>query len=454
MQKIEKILIVLIVLIIIAVIVLSIVLMRSDKQQEEKEISEESESIEYQKDNSIKDVGDEQIYFNVSGCVQKYLNYISIDADKDIEEMSREEILFVQSQGIDNLEAKRKGIYNLLDKTYIQENNITESNVLEKLEYVNDDFNINFVPEKMKYVEGYFVQEYSVQGIIENNDNPEDNKEVFYIVTIDKLDTTFSIKPLDSTMYKDIEDINIKKTEERIEKNANNQYTETTLMENDIAQKYFTDYKKKSLNDIEKAYTVLDEEYKQKRFGNFETYKKYIDKNRSEIDGIIATQYLVNYYDDYKEYVCKDQYDNIYIFHVTASMQYTVQLDTYTLDNEKFLKTYNASNDQNKVAMNIDKWVQMLNNRDYQAAFNVLDETFRTTNFDNDVDKFEEYMRQYFPEHYDLEFGEFSEETGTYMQEVALTYETVQNVIKNETTIYMELGEGTDFVMSFNLIRN
>ncbi len=188
--------------------------------------------------------------------------------------------------------------------------------------------------------------------------------------------------------------------------------------------------------------------------GEYETFSKYVDNNLQDIAKLTFTEYLVNNYDGYKEYVCKDKYGNLYIFHETAVMDFTIMLDTYTLENEKFLTTYNSSSDQYKVAMNIDKWVQMLNCRDYRTAFYVLDETFRTNNFGNDVDQFEEYMRKYFPEHYKLEFGEFSEETGTYMQEIVLKDITEQDEKEISKTIYMELGEGTDFVMSFNLTRH
>ena len=198
----------------------------------------------------------------------------------------------------------------------------------------------------------------------------------------------------------------------------------------------------------------MNQEYRNKRFGNYETFSKYVDNNLQDIAKLSFTQYLVNNYDGYKEYVCKDKYENLYIFHETAVMDFTLMLDTYTLDNEKFLEKYNSSDDQYKVAMNIDKWIQMLNCRDYSSAFKVLDETFRTDNFANDVDKFEAYMRQYFPDHYELDFGEFSEETGTYIQDITLKDITGQNEEEISKTIYMELGEGTDFVMSFNLSRH
>ena len=160
----------------------------------------------------------------------------------------------------------------------------------------------------------------------------------------------------------------------------------------------------------------------------------------------------MNSYDGYKEYVCKDQYENLYIFKDTSVMNFKVELDTYTMENSKFTDTYNSSNTEYKVMMNIDKWIQMINCRDYRSAFNVLDETFRTTNFNNDVDKFEEYMRYSFPDHYKVEYGDYSEETGISIKEITLTDITGKNTDTIEENIYMQLKDGTDFVMSFNLI--
>ena len=173
----------------------------------------------------------------------------------------------------------------------------------------------------------------------------------------------------------------------------------------------------------------------------------YIDKNANELRGLTISQYSVNTYDDYTEYVCMDKYENYYIFKVTDFTEYTVTLDTYTIISNTFKNTYDGADDQGKTMLNCDKWIQMLNNRDYTSAYNVLDETFRNNNFGS-VDNFENYMRQNYGEHYDVEFGDFSNEGNTYIQPLTLTPISGSEEIK-EITIIMRLSDNYGFTMSF-----
>ena len=189
------------------------------------------------------------------------------------------------------------------------------------------------------------------------------------------------IKPINDC--NDIDEIQINKNTESI--NNNNLYSYERVTDAEMAQKYFIKYKQLLLNDTEKAYNRLDEEYRNKRFDNYEGFEKYVNNNKQEIDNLSIDEYLVNEYEDYKEYVCKDKFKNIYKFKTTSVVDYTVELDTYTIITNKFKETYNKADIQNKVMMNVDKWIQMLNNRDYEEAFNVLYETFRNNNFNVDV---------------------------------------------------------------------
>ena len=102
--------------------------------------------------------------------------------------------------------------------------------------------------------------------------------------------------------------------------------------------------------------------------------------------------------------------------------------------------------------MNIDKVRQMMNARDYRTMFNYLDETFRTTYFENNIEKFEKYMRYYFPSHYTFEFGDYSEDAGISIQEVTMKDMSENNNEDIGERFYMQLNDGTDFVMSFNVI--
>ena len=65
-------------------------------------------------------------------------------------------------------------------------------------------------------------------------------------------------------------------------------------------------------------------------------------------------------------YVCKDGKDNFYIFNVNKVLDYTVVLDTYTVDLPEFTEKYNKVNAQEKVALNINKVITALNNKDYK----------------------------------------------------------------------------------------
>ena len=105
--------------------------------------------------------------------------------------------------------------------------------------------------------------------------------------------------------------------------------------------------------------------------------------------------------------------------------------------------------------LNVDKWMQMLNNRDYEAAFNVLDETFRNNNFNGDVNKFEAFMREKYPGHYDVSYINYSEQAGGICtQGLALNEigtSNNNNTISKEQmlTIIIKLKDDMNFTMSF-----
>ena len=193
----------------------------------------------------------------------------------------------------------------------------------------------------------------------------------------------------------------------------------------------------------------MGKEYREKRFGEVSSYIKYLKDNQEALRTLQLTQYLVNGYDEYTEYVCKDKYENLYIFKETALMEFTMQLDTYTIPTEQFKTTYRTANQQKKVMMNIDKWVQMLNNRDYTSAYKVLNETFRNNNFGSE-EKFVAYMKEKYPLHYKIEFSSFSEEGSACVQSIKLKEIGSENAEGKALDIIMKLKEDTDFEMSFN----
>lgn len=454
MKVLKRIILIMVVCIAILLIVY-LCFFKNDKNVLSSIIEEDGDesNIEPIINENVEPVQNHTLFYAVSDCIQKYFDYISLDVTKiglDIDIRANPDAKFAEMEQINTEQDKKEAIYSLLDEQYILEKSIDIDNVLDRIGSSNE---VEFYATKMNYLDGKITKRYIVSGKIRDAEYKTHYKDVFFVVTVDNDQSTYMIRPLEEGNM-DIDEIFVEAYNKNITNNGRNILKYSTYNDKEIVQKYFSYYKNIAFCDKEEIYNLFPKDYREKRFGSIENFEKYIDNIQKYDSDIYAKEYAVNTYENYKEYVCKDQYGNLYIFKEKNPMDITIELDTYTLGNEKFLQTYNSSNDQYRVAMNIDKWVQMLNNRDYRSAFNVLDETFRTTNFDNDVDKFEEYMRQYFPEHYKLEFGEFSEETGTYMQEIKLTDITEQDEREIVKTIYMELGESTDFVMSFNLTRH
>ena len=204
-----------------------------------------------------------------------------------------------------------------------------------------------------------------------------------------------------------------------------------------------------ALGAPEQAYELLEEEYRNNRYGSLEKYEEYVQKNREEISSLQCKQYLVNNETDYTEYVCLDQNKNYLIFKSVGPMNFTLQLDTYTIPAENFIKEYDEGDDQNKVLLNIDKWVKMLNNRDYNAAYNVLDETFRNNNFGSE-ENFENTMREKLPLHYEVQYNEYTEENGTHVTTITLSDINGESEETSQMSIIMQLKEDRNFVMSFS----
>lgn len=436
MYKKLKIAILIIIVIIIILIVLLVNLKENNKTNIENIEASEPDSTPTQ----LAYLQDDNMYFTVKDCVQTYLNYIITNYDT----LDRE-----YDENLLSLDSRAPIVYDLLGKDYIDNNNITLVNIFENVNKV-ENYSI-LIPLEIKVLYGERITTYLVHGIIEEAENNKFVDETYFFVYLDSTNRTFSIEPILNGNYQSIDDIVVPERTGEISKNDYNTYNVQILKTSDMAIKYLVNYKKLMLYYPEKAYETLNETYREKRFGTVDEYEKYVEKNRDELEGIIPSKYMINTTENNVEYVCRDQYENEYIFEVMSTMRYTLKLDTYTIEEESFIEEYEQSDEQTKVLMNIDKWIDMLNSRDYKTAYSVLDETFRNNNFGSE-DNFEAYMREKFPEHYKLSYGNYEKQGQNNIQEIILTGITEEESSSIETSVVMNLQEGTDFVMSFNII--
>lgn len=212
---------------------------------------------------------------------------------------------------------------------------------------------------------------------------------------------------------------------------------------------YFSEYKNKIKSDIEEAYNILDEEYRLKRFGGLNEFKTYVKENQNNIEKADIIKYQKYEEEDITRYICIDNNENYYIIYETNPMQYTIMLDTYTLDTPEFIEKYNSTNEQGKVALNIQKIIQAINNKDYKYVYNCLSEGFKR-NYFRTQDDLKKYIQGNFFEFNEPEYENFSETSGIYKYEVKIKNknDSEESIIK---TFVIKLNSGTDFEISFNV---
>lgn len=372
----------------------------------------------------IKYVDERNEYFAVQTCVQKYLQNI-----------------FVEDEQI---------LYNILDKAYINENNITIANVLENID------------ESRKYQEEIVLDIDKMYTIKNQNDlcvyfiygkigeSYENLQQDFYVmVRFDKTNDTFSIYPYKYMKKHNYLNLQINDTIEEeftsIEKNDNNHYQYQIIDDEEISKEYFYNYINKMKYNTKKAYEMLDKEYKEKRFDTFEKFDKYI-KN---MDFIRIDTYAIKKEDGYTQYICKDVYGREYIFKETAIMQYTVMMDTYTLDNDTIRSKYASDSNRNRALYNIDKFIQMLNMQDYESAYKVLDNSFKENNFKTQQE-FENYMKQHTFKYNEVTYNQYSNKISSlHTYDIQLTDISKQSQEVYNITITVKLLEDTKFSLSF-----
>lgn len=109
-----------------------------------------------------------------------------------------------------------------------------------------------------------------------------------------------------------------------------NEYIPTYISDEDMAEIYLKHYIHTMFSNIEKAYSLIDTEYKTKKFGDIEGYKNYVNSltyTNYEVD-----KFYIDSKKGYKIYGVYDKNGNLFIFKTKGVMQYTVYLDDYTVE--------------------------------------------------------------------------------------------------------------------------
>ena len=440
MSKIRNIIIILIIIILIITLtmfVLKLKLNTSDNITESE--GDVGETIEVT--NQLEDVTDISDFKNVEQCIQKYYNMINNQSSMFYERNEDGEYKKISNTKINQMRL------NLLSEDYIKNNNINISNINQYINTIEEQGTV--VALKMKKLVNNNVDKYLVQAIFINFDNKVLD-EFYIVVNLDTINENFSIEPI-LNKYNDIDEIKITNNNNSIETNENNAYSKNVYDYEDMAKNYFLTYKRLMLSKPDFLYNCMDTEYRNRRFGSENNFLTYVMENKEQIQKLKLTGYLVNNLQETTQFVCKDQYENIYIFDETLPMQFSIKLDNYTIPTDKFKTEYEKASEEEKVQMNIDKFIQMVNRQDYISSYKCISEGFKNTYF-NTQEEFEKYIKNNFFSYNKFEFKKYEKKgNNIYVYTVQLKDLTGESSETKEINIIMQLNDNLDFEMSFGM---
>ena len=449
MEKIKKILVVLFIIIVVLILLIIFLLKRQNQDVNtivEDDSNEFGEEIILEKDNNgYTDVSDAGTFFSVVDVVKRYEKLCKLNIEYASPEVYINEDEYLLD--IKNEEDRKSAIYNLLDNQYVKKNGITIANV-DKYVYTIDIDTI-LLPKRMKVKYGTESNTY-IYEVYLIKDKDVQNK--YFIVRTNNSSQTFSLEFINQDIG-DIIDLNINENNDSIKNMGYNDFEIETMTIDEITQKYFENYKELVMAKPEIIYKdYLEDEYKQKRYGSFEEYDKYVKDNIDQIETSQITKYTTNMTSENKiEYVCMDQYENIYIFDEDSIMQYKIRFDTYTIPTEKFRDTYKSSTDEQKIQMNVNKFVQMINRQDYRTSYSLIDDGFKNNYFKTNED-FEKFIKEKFFLYNSISFKSIDTKgNNTYVIKTEISDITEENSENKEITIVMQLKDNMDFVMAFGM---
>lgn len=437
MREKKNILIIIGILAVIIIVMLIVLNLLTKKEEKMEYIEQENPTLLINLD--IKKIESETELFIAQECINDYFRALN---NSDIDK-----------------------VYDMLNKDYLHKNSIQKNDILNETYKLKNGFEY-FLAKKAFYREesvGTNFQ-YFVFGELLTKDYLE-KQTVYLILNVDYSNSTFDIIIPDKVEISEEEYLRIIKelsknnTNEfvkidynykEIEKNSNNTfYTNNTKLQY-VLNYYMKDYSLNAVYYPEIAYSKLDKEYREQRFGNIEEYKAHIEKNKIGLLNYTIKEYNITEKDGYKEYVVIDINNNYYIFKVTDIMEYSVILDYYTTNVEQIISKYDQSTDQEKVAINIQKVASAINQKNYKYVYNKLNNTFKNNKFGT-LENFEQYMSNIFIGNLELTFEEFYNEGETYIYNVMFKGKTASNRTQINMQIIMQLLENRDFVMSFNI---
>lgn len=319
----------------------------------------------------------------------------------------------------------------------------TTLNIL--LNCINNNTNYTFI--KDIYVQrNDNINVYAAYGI-------QNNKNIYYIISLDYNNFSYNIKQVTEDECNNIKDGKendyIKIT--NIEINNDNKFELNVMSDVQTSAMYYNIIKNVLNSEPEVLYNLLlDDEYKQKRFSNIEAFNEFVNQNKSKYNNMKLSKYAKYKYDGYVQYVCLDNNGDYFVINNNVDNgEYKVLLDTYTVDQQEFIKKYDSASDNEKAGYDINKFFEAINAKDYKYAYSCLAESFKQNNFTTQ-NQFENYIKNNFYNKNDVKYSNYRKEGNYYIYTVNIinSEDTTKSVQKD---FIVNLKENRQFEMSFSV---
>lgn len=184
------------------------------------------------------------------------------------------------------------GLYKILEKSYILENNITANNVTDVI-YSNYE-TVNYTAKEIYYNKNSSVTYYFVNGYVFNQTIMEDDfsyeKSVNYMIIVKN--SYYVIRPLSNQI--EIENYAKNYNIKDIDINSKTKLVTTSVSEKNKLITYITEFMNLLILDNERAYNMLDDETKNKYYSYDYFYTQRYDIYNNFSANIFATSKTEN----------------------------------------------------------------------------------------------------------------------------------------------------------------
>lgn len=152
--------------------------------------------------------------------------------------------------------------------------------------------------------------------------------------------------------------------------------------------------------------------------------------------------------EDNINYSIKTKKDNNYIISENIPMNFTIQLDEYTIVLDVFKEKYDSAKIVTKITTDVDKVMKMINTYDYINLYNILDESYKNENF-SEINSFISYITSELYNSNIYEIKNVKVQGDNYIAEITVYENNENDSNTNNIKIIIQLLDGTNFKILF-----